>query len=131
MFRLSISWKSRKEKNERIKHRANMDCDYIALHHVILARKKRIRLENRRTAYKYYVGICFCVSCSKNANISVISRYCSWMESESLLLSSVLLNFSSVSQCSLGTKRNNFLYASSYSLWEEARQRDAVNKGSP
>lgn len=75
----------RKENNERIKHRANMDCDYIALHHVILARKKRIRLENRRIAHEYYVGICFCVSCSKDANISVISRYCSWMEAESLL----------------------------------------------
>lgn len=30
----------RKGNNERIKHRANMDCDYIILHHVILARKK-------------------------------------------------------------------------------------------
>lgn len=71
MFRLSISLKSREERNERTKHRANMDCDYIALHHVILARKKRIRLENRRTAYKYYVGICLCISRSKDANISV------------------------------------------------------------
>lgn len=45
-----------KENDERIKHRANMDCGYIALHHVILARKKRIRLENRRIAHEYYVG---------------------------------------------------------------------------
>ena len=81
----------RKEKNERIKHRANMDCDYIILHHVILARKKWIWLENRRIAYEYYIGICLCVSCSKDANISVTFKYCSWIASESLLASMISL----------------------------------------
>ena len=58
----------RKENNERIKHRANMDCDYIALHHVILARKKRIRLENRRIAHEYYVAM---INCGVNGRVAM------------------------------------------------------------